>query len=89
MALGARTSHVLDTVLRRNVALTFVGLVLGTLGTIAAGRFLQELLFGVHASNPSVIIGAIVLLAAVSLLASYIPARRATLVDPLVSLREQ
>jgi predicted permease len=89
MALGARTSHVLDTVLRRNVALTFVGLVLGTLGTIAAGRFLQGLLFGIHASSPSVIIGAIVLLAAVSLLASYIPARRATLVDPLVSLREQ
>ncbi len=89
MALGARTAHVLDTILRRNVTLTFVGLALGTVGTLVLGRLLQGLLFGVSATNPLILAGSVVLLAAVSLLASYIPAHRATLVDPLVSLREQ
>jgi predicted permease len=89
IALGARSSQILDAVLRRNIVLTLAGLLLGVIGTFVVGQFLQGLLFGVHPSNPSVIIGAIALLAAVSLLASYIPARRATLVDPLVSLREQ
>lgn len=89
MALGARASDVLDTVLRRNVMLTLIGLGLGIVGAFAAGRFLQGLLFGVRPSDPWVIFGAATVLAAVSLLASFIPARRATHVDPLISLREQ
>jgi putative ABC transport system permease protein len=89
IALGARSSQILDTVLRRNIVLTLAGLVLGVTGTFVLGRFLRGLLFGIQPSNPVVIIGAFILLASVSLLASYIPARRATLVAPLISLREQ
>jgi putative ABC transport system permease protein len=89
IALGASTSSVLDTVMRRNVVLTLAGLALGILGTFVIGGFVRGLLYGIQPSNPVVIASAVLLLATVSLLASYIPARQATRVDPLISLREQ
>jgi ABC-type antimicrobial peptide transport system permease subunit len=89
MALGARTSHVLDAILRRNLILTALGITLGTAGVFVLGRFLQGLLFGIEPTNPVVLLFSIALLACVSLLASFIPARRAVSIDPLLSLREE
>ena len=89
IALGARASHVLDAVLRRNIILTLCGLGLGTIATYAMGNVMQGLLFGVRANDSRIIFAAVVMLGTISLVASYIPARRATNVDPMVSLREE
>lgn len=89
MALGARTSHVLDAILRRNLVLTTFGLALGTAGVFALERVLQGLLFGIEPTNPAVLLLSIALLGSVALVASFIPARRAVSIDPLVSLREE
>jgi putative ABC transport system permease protein len=87
MALGARQSDVLRLVVREGMRLTFVGAAIGLLVALAAGFGLSRLLYGVDAVDPSVIIGVTTLLVGVSALACYLPARRATRVDPLVSLR--
>jgi putative ABC transport system permease protein len=87
MALGASRTDVLKLVLRQGVRLIAIGLVLGLAGAVAATRFLATLLFGVRATDPSSFLGVSALLLAVGLLASYLPARRATKVDPMVALR--
>jgi len=66
-----------------------IGLVLGLAGALAATRFLATLLFGVRATDPSTFLGVSALLRAVGLLASYLPARRATKVDPMTALRSE
>ncbi len=66
-----------------------IGLVLGLAGALAATRFLATLLFGVRATDPSTFLGVSALLLAVGLLASYLPARRATKVDPMTALRSE
>jgi len=87
MALGAQGSHVLGLVLRRGMLLTGIGVLLGAGGALALGKSVSTLLFGVQASDPLTFVAVTVLLAVVALLASYIPARRATRVDPLIALR--
>jgi predicted permease len=89
IALGARSIQVLDAVLRRNVILTAAGLGVGVVCTLLLGRFMQGFLFGVQATDVRVLSASIIALGCISLLASYIPARRATLVDPMISLREE
>ncbi len=88
LALGATPSNVVLLVLRRGVALTVAGVVVGAVLAIAAMRMAAGLLVGVSPSDPMAIVGSALFLGAIALLASYLPARRATKVDPVVSLRE-
>ena len=87
MALGASRADVLKLVLRQGVSLIAIGLVLGLAAALAVTRFLSTLLFGVSATDPLSFLGVSVLLLCVGILASYLPARRATRIDPMVALR--
>jgi predicted permease len=87
MALGARRSDVLRLVLREGMRLTVVGSAVGVLVALGVAFGLSRLLYGVEAVQPAVIGGITALLLAVSALACYLPARRATRVDPMVALR--
>jgi len=87
MALGASSSNVLWLVFRQGMAFASVGLALGVGGAVAATRLLTSVLFEVKPSDLITYASVTVLLGAVALLASYIPARRATKIDPMVALR--
>ena len=87
MALGARPGDVLKLVLRQGMGLTIVGLVVGiAIGSVAT-RVLSDMLFGVTPRDPLTFVGVPALLLFVAFLACYIPARRATRIDPLIALR--
>jgi len=87
MALGARTSDVLRAVVGHGIALAAIGAAMGTAASFAVTRYLQSILFEVKSSDP-VTLGAVTgILLLVALAACYIPARRATRIDPLVALR--
>jgi putative ABC transport system permease protein len=87
IALGAQERDVLRLVVGQGLKLTLIGIGLGLAGAFAVTRLMQSLLFGVSATDPLTFVALAALLAAVALLASYVPARRATRVDPMVSLR--
>jgi putative ABC transport system permease protein len=87
MALGARPRDVLALVLRGSMTWVFAGIALGIAGSLSLTRMLGILLYGIRPSNPEVLGTAALLLAVVALVASYIPARRAAKVDPMVALR--
>ncbi len=87
MALGAQRRDALVMVLKQGGRLLIVAIPLGLAGALALSGVLQSQLFGIAAWDPSTLAGVSVLLAAVALLACYIPARRAAGVDPLVALR--
>ena len=89
VALGAHPRDVLGLVLRHALVLTLAGVGLGALGAAAASRTLATLLFDLSPTDPAILGGTALLLTAVALLASYLPARRATQVDPLVALRSE
>ncbi|HET7321610.1 MAG TPA: FtsX-like permease family protein, partial [Longimicrobiaceae bacterium] len=89
VALGAGAGGVLRLILGRGARLVLVGLAVGLAVSIAVTRFIASLLYGVSAIDPIAIGAAMVLLAAVALLASYLPARRATRVDPVEALRAE
>jgi putative ABC transport system permease protein len=87
MALGAERVQVLGLVIGQGMKLVFLGLAAGLVGAFALMRFFRALLFGITASDPLTYFGTVLVLIVVSLLACYIPARRAMGVDPLVALR--
>ena len=86
-ALGASTSNILALVLRSGMLMTLVGLVLGVAGALGLSRLLSTLLFGVGERDPVTIAAVAAILGIVALAACYIPAHRATRVDPMVALR--
>jgi putative ABC transport system permease protein len=87
MALGAQRQDVLKLVLRHGVLLVASGIGLGVAGALALTRFLSNLLYGVKPTDPLTFIAVSLILTSVGLMASYIPARRALKVDPMVALR--
>jgi predicted permease len=87
LALGAQRADILKLVIGQGIRLVAVGLALGLAASLALARLMERLLFGVGANDPSTFALIAVLLMAVALLACWIPARRATKVDPLVALR--
>jgi len=87
MALGAKRRELLLMVLREGAILTAAGLVCGLVGAVLMTRVMASLLFGVSATDPSVYVAISALLLTVALAACYLPARRATKVDPMVALR--
>jgi len=88
MALGAQQSTVVRMVVNQGMRIALMGGVLGLVGAIILTRFISKMLFGVSALDPITYIGITLVLAAVTFLASYIPARRAARVDPMVVLRD-
>jgi putative ABC transport system permease protein len=88
VALGATSRDVVRLVLDMGGRLVLVGLAIGTLAALMLSRLMSTLLFGVSARDPMTFAGVALLLAAVSMVACYIPARRATRVDPVIALRE-
>jgi len=88
-ALGARPASVIGLVLRTGIRLAEIGIGVGLAGVLAVGRLLRALLFDVSPADPLTLSAAALLLGAVALAASWIPARRATGVAPLIALRQE
>jgi putative ABC transport system permease protein len=88
MALGARESTVATMVVREALGVVAAGLVIGSAGALALTRVLAGLLYDVSPTDPATFAGVVVVLGAVAVTASYLPARRAASVDPIVALRQ-
>ncbi|HEX6650438.1 MAG TPA: FtsX-like permease family protein, partial [Pyrinomonadaceae bacterium] len=89
MALGAQQRQVRLLILKQGLLLTVIGAAIGVAGALALTRLMSSLLFGIGAADP-ITFGVIVpLLMIVSLIACYLPARRATRIDPLIALRSE
>jgi ABC-type antimicrobial peptide transport system permease subunit len=87
VALGATRRNIVTLVVRQGMAFALSGVAIGLAGAFLLTRLIRSLLFGVQATDPVTFVGIALLLGLVALLASYIPARRASRVDPLVALR--
>jgi predicted lysophospholipase L1 biosynthesis ABC-type transport system permease subunit len=89
MALGARVEQVTRLVLRQSLGLAIIGVVIGVLAAVATTRLMRALLFGVGASDPLTMVAVPLLLLAVTVIASYAPARRAARIDPAEVMRSE
>jgi putative ABC transport system permease protein len=89
MALGAQTSDVLRLFVRQGMSLVAAGASIGLLGALALTRVMKSLLFGVSATDPLTFASVALLMALIALAACYLPARRATKVDPMAALRHE
>ena len=89
MALGATASQVQFGVIAQTLRLALVGIAVGTLASFATAKGIASLLFGTEPTDPVTFVGIILLLGAVGFIAGYIPARRATKVDPMLALRHE
>jgi predicted permease len=87
MALGAKRSDVVSMVMQESMAMVAAGIAIGLAATLAAGRLVASLLFGLTATDPGTVLLAILVMLAVSAVAGYLPARRAARLDPMVALR--
>lgn len=88
LAVGGQRSDVLWLILRETVALVAAGLAIGIAAAIASGHLVSSMLFGLQPNDPLTVLTAAVLLFGIGLLAGYIPARRASKIDPIVALRD-
>ena len=89
MALGAQTRDVLRLIVRQGMSPVVIGLLIGLAAVLALGRLLTTQLYEVSATNPLYLVGTAALLGVVGLCACLIPARRATLVNPIEALRNE
>jgi ABC-type antimicrobial peptide transport system permease subunit len=89
MALGARPSTILSLVMTEAMRLALMGIGVGLVLAFAAGRFIRTYLFGLSPTDAVSIGGAVALMVAVTAIAAFLPARRASVVDPLVALRSE
>ncbi|MEP6473881.1 MAG: FtsX-like permease family protein, partial [Gemmatimonadota bacterium] len=89
LALGAESRKLAAMVMGEGMVHTAIGVVIGLVVALAAGRALQALLYGVSARDPIVLLATAGVLLTSALLASWLPARRATRVDPMVALRSE
>jgi ABC-type antimicrobial peptide transport system permease subunit len=89
IALGAQARDVLRLILAQGLKPVVIGSVAGLIAALALGRVLSSLLYGVTATDPATFVVVVLLLSLAALLACYMPARRATKVDPMVALREE
>ncbi len=87
MALGAGTGNVLSLIVGHALKLTIIGVVVGLPAAFVLSRLTESLLFGVTPTDPATFVAIPLLLVAAATLASYIPARRATKIDPVIALR--
>jgi len=88
MALGASRASVLGLILKEGMSLVLTGVLIGFVAALLVGRLISGMLYGVGASDPASVVGAAVCLTSIALVACYLPARRASRVDPVVALRE-
>ena len=89
MALGAPTENVRRLAMKHGLTPAFVGLVVGVIGALAATRLATSLLYGIPPRDPSTFVGVVTLLVLIALGAAWLPARRATRVDPMIALRSE
>jgi ABC-type antimicrobial peptide transport system permease subunit len=89
MALGANSGSVVRLVLGQGMTLTAIGLILGLASAIASARLLTAMLFQVRPTDPTVYLVVTVCISVVAFLATYVPARRASTIDPLAALRQE
>jgi putative ABC transport system permease protein len=87
MALGARRGNLIRLVVVQGIAVALLGAAVGVAAALAVTRLLTKLLFGVKPGDPATLIVVMLLLVTVALVAAFLPARRATKVDPMVALR--
>src|SRR5271157_1226056 len=87
MALGATEGQVQSSVIEKTLRLAVLGIVVGTLASFAVAKWIASLLFGTAPTDPATFVGVILLLSAVALVAGFIPARRASRIDPMTALR--
>ena len=88
-ALGATRSDVLKLIMRHAMSLAFTGAAIGVAGALILARLMSSLLYGVRPSDPPTFLAVFLVLVGLALVASYIPARRATAVDPMAALRQE
>jgi ABC-type antimicrobial peptide transport system permease subunit len=87
LAIGANAGDVVRMVMRETILLVFIGVSIGVLCSLLTGKYVSSMLFGLVPNDPATIAVAVLSLCSVAALAGYIPARRASRVDPMVALR--
>ncbi len=89
MAIGATANHVITLTMRQGLTLVLIGTGIGLAGAIAASRLLASVLYGSDAISPLTFVAVPLLLIAVAAVSTFVPARRAALVDPAITLRAE